>query len=43
MVLGGLEHWWVVMLDRRAILASVKALWVVIGPKGAGLSLGSQV
>ena len=31
MVLGGLERRWVVMLERRAILASVKEHWVVLG------------
>ena len=34
MVLGGLGHWWVVMLDRRAILASVKVVCVVLGGLG---------
>ena len=30
MVLGGLKRKMVVMLDSKAILASVKAVWVVI-------------
>ena len=31
MVLGGLGRWWVLMLDRRAILASVLGVKVVLG------------
>ena len=30
MVLGGFGHWWVVILDRRAILATAKAVWVLL-------------
>ena len=34
MVLGGLGRRWVVMLDCRAILTSVQAVWVVQGGLG---------
>ena len=34
MVLGGLGRYWVVMLDRLAILASVQTDWVVLGGPG---------
>ena len=39
MVLRGLGHWWGVMLDRRVILATVKAVWVVLGGSGASVSV----
>ena len=31
MILGGLGRWWVVTLDHRTILVSVKGIWVVLG------------
>ena len=37
MILGGLGRWWVVTLDRRTILASVKGVWVVPGGLGRWL------
>ena len=35
MVLGGLGHWWMVMLDCRAILATVQGVWLVLGGLGS--------
>ena len=34
MVLGGLGHWWVNILDHRAILATAIAVWVFLGGLG---------
>ena len=34
MVLEGLGHWWLVLLDLRAILATAKAVWLVLGGLG---------
>ena len=37
MFIGGLGGCWVVMIDRRANLASVKAIFVVFGNLGGSL------
>ena len=33
-VLRGLWRWWVITLDRRAILATVYVVWVILGGMG---------
>ena len=34
MVLGSLGRWWALMLDRRVLLASAQAVWVVLESLG---------